>query len=106
MNTPAFSISAASGYQVSLSSLDVKLRRAGTTAPTTYLWRYSTDGTTFTDIGTDITYTGAGNGDVQPTIDLSGIAALQNVTGGTAITFRLYAWGGRVNLRYVLYWTL
>jgi hypothetical protein len=32
-------------------------------------------------------------GDPIPLIDLSGIAALQNVSGGTTITFRLYGWG-------------
>ena len=88
-----FSISAATGYQFSLSTLDVKLRRSGTSAPTTYIWQYSTDGTTFTDIGTDIAYTGAGDGDVQPTINLATIPALQNVMSGTTVTFRLYAWG-------------
>lgn len=32
-------------------------------------------------------------GDAVPTIDLSGISALQNVPGGTEVTFRIYAWG-------------
>lgn len=32
-------------------------------------------------------------GDPVPTIDLSGIAALQNIPGGTEVTFRIYAWG-------------
>jgi hypothetical protein len=32
-------------------------------------------------------------GDAIPTIDLSTIAALQNVYGPTTVTFRLYAWG-------------
>ncbi len=32
-------------------------------------------------------------GDPIPTIDLSGIAALQNIAGGSTVTFRLYGWG-------------
>jgi hypothetical protein len=33
-------------------------------------------------------------GNPMPTIDLSGIAALQGVPSGTTVTFRLYAWSG------------
>lgn len=34
-------------------------------------------------------------GDPVPTIDLSSIAALQNIKGGTEVTFRIYAWGNQ-----------
>jgi hypothetical protein len=88
-----FQISALSGYQVSLSTLDVTLRRSNT-GPNTYIWKYSTDGINFNNIGTPITYTDiAGNGTSQAQINLSTIPALQNVPFGTTITFRLYAWG-------------
>jgi len=87
-------ISAATNYKVSLSTLDSKLRRTST-GPNAYIWRYSTDGTNFTDIGTAVSFTTTGTGgDVQPQIVLSGITALQNVASGTTITLRLYAWGG------------
>jgi hypothetical protein len=53
------------------------------------------DGTTFTDIGSNVSFTGTtAEGDDQPTIDLSSITGLQNVQDNTTITFRLYAWGG------------
>ncbi|NLN27112.1 MAG: hypothetical protein GX161_02755, partial [Firmicutes bacterium] len=31
-------------------------------------------------------------GDPVPTIDLTAISALQNIPGGTDVTFRIYAW--------------
>ncbi|RZK68957.1 MAG: T9SS type B sorting domain-containing protein, partial [Pedobacter sp.] len=80
-------------------SLDAILRRASTTSPGYYRWAYSVNGTTFTEIGTEdifISRTAAdnNNGEVQPSIDLSAIAALQYVPSTTVITLRLYAWGG------------
>jgi trimeric autotransporter adhesin len=87
-------ISPNTNYKVSLSTLDFKLRRSST-GPNVYIWRYSTDGTNFTDIGTPVSFTTTtATGDVQPQILLSGITALQNVLSGTTITLRLYAWGG------------
>lgn len=87
-----FTVSAVSGYQTSLSTLDCRLRRT-TAGPNAYIWRYSTDGSTFTDIGSDISFTSTADGVNQTQIDLSGIGALQNVASGTTITLRLYAWG-------------
>ncbi|MBS1939337.1 MAG: lamin tail domain-containing protein, partial [Bacteroidetes bacterium] len=88
-----FSLGAAAGYQVSLSTLDAKIRRTSS-GPNAYLWRYSLDGTTFNDIGTPVSYTGTeSDGLVQAQINLSGIAGLQAVQSGTTITMRLYAWG-------------
>lgn len=87
------SINAKPGFQVSLATLDARLRRSST-GPNAYVWAYSLNGTTFTEIGTDISFTDVNtNGVVQATIDLSSISALQNVTSSTTITFRLYAWG-------------
>jgi trimeric autotransporter adhesin len=87
-------ITANSGFQASLSTLDFKLRRSGS-GPNAYIWRYSIDGTNFTDIGSSVPFTTTtATGDVQPQINLSAIAALQNVASGTTITLRLYAWGG------------
>ena len=34
-----------------------------------------------------------GNGNPMPPLDLTGIAALQNITAGSAVDFRLYALG-------------
>jgi len=89
-----FVINPKATYTVSLSTLNATLRRTST-APIAYIWKYSLDGTTFTEIGTDsISFTSTADGVPQAQIDLSGIAVLQNVTSATTITFRLYAWGG------------
>lgn len=88
-----FTVSASAGHSVSLSTLDAKFRRSGT-GPNTFAWYYSLDGTTFTQIGSDISFTSTATGGVAQTqINLSGIAALQNVLSGTVITFRLNGWG-------------
>ncbi len=86
-------INASSGYQVSLSTLDARLRRTSS-GPNAYIWSYGPDGTNFIDIGSSVSFTTTGStGDVQTQIDLSGISSLQNVMSGTTITLRLYAWG-------------
>lgn len=88
-----FQVSSTTGYQVSLTTLDAVFRRSST-GPQSFIWRYSTDGTNFFDIGGIFTYTTvAGNGTAQTQIDLTTISALQNVASGTTITFRLYGWG-------------
>lgn len=79
------------GYDYSLTTLNATLRRSGPTAPNTYIWQYSTDGTNFSDIGSEVSFTSTVDGVEQAPIDLSGISALQNAK---TITFRLYAWGG------------
>ncbi len=88
-----FVVNVKSGYKLNLTSLDATIRRTST-APNAYIWKYSTDGSTFTEIGTDISYNSTTEGVSQPQIDLSAILALQNVENITTLTFRLYAWGG------------
>ncbi|MDP5097403.1 MAG: Ig domain-containing protein, partial [Flavobacterium sp.] len=89
-----FSFTPAAGYSVSLSSIDLILRRSSSTAPNFYIWRYSIDGVNFSDIGAEISHSNtSSNGDVQPQIDLTAINELQNLPAGTNIKFRLYAWG-------------
>ncbi len=90
-----FTVSAASGYMVSLSTLDANFRRSGT-GPNTFQYMYSLNGfsTAGANIGSPISYTlTTGNGDAQTQINLSGISALQNVLSGTVITIRLYGYG-------------
>ena len=89
----SFAINPKVDYVVSLSTLDVVLRRSST-GPNAYIWKYSLDGIAFTEIGTDISFTStASSGVAQTQIDLSSIAELQNVPSATTVTFRLYAWG-------------
>jgi hypothetical protein len=88
-----FQISAVAGYKFSLATLDANFRRSST-GPNAFRWRYSTNGTDFFEASGVISYTGTTtNGNAQAQIDLSGIAALQDVPSGTTVTLRLYGWG-------------
>lgn len=89
-------VNAANDYKISLSSIDARVR--GTSGgPQSFRWKYSIDGTNFTEIddadqSVSPTSDGA-DGLWRPTVNLSGIAALQQVPSGTTITLRLYLWG-------------
>jgi uncharacterized membrane protein len=88
-----FQVSAITGYQVSINSLNANFRRS-LNGPNEFIWSYSLDGATFIDIETAFLFTNtADTGAAQAPINLSVIPALQNVVSGTAITFRLYGWG-------------
>jgi len=79
----------------SLKALNFHLRRSST-GPNAYQWQYSFDGfaTSGTDVGAEGSYTGTGtNGAAMPEIDLSSVAALQNIQSGVPVTFRIYFWG-------------
>jgi hypothetical protein len=105
------------GYLVSLATLDFSLRRSAVAAPMNYLVQASLDG--FTTPGVDVAtfnYFGRSSGTapgvvvpgqwmttdtpgqnagnpVTPPIALATIPSLQAITGGSTVTFRLYAWG-------------
>ncbi|WP_297869134.1 YDG domain-containing protein, partial [uncultured Flavobacterium sp.] len=89
-----FSFAPKAGQAVTLRTLDATLRRSGATAPNAYIWRYSLNGSTFNDIGTDVNFSSTADGQVQTQIDLTSIPELQNVPANTTIKFRIYAWGG------------
>jgi trimeric autotransporter adhesin len=88
-------LTAVSGYAVSLSTIDAKYSGTQTfvgSLGVTSQFAYSIDGTNFTLIGSSFILTGT----IPLTmtqIDVSGIAALQNVAAGTTITIRYYASG-------------
>lgn len=93
-----FFVQAKSGYQVSVTALDVIIRVQENSADQ-YRWMYSLDnGGSFTEIGPgDVTLTAANtnnydnNGTAQAQIAISG---LTNIRANTKIIFRIYAWGG------------
>jgi len=90
-----FSVTPASGYQVSFSQIPAYNIRRSSTGPATCIWQYQKGSGAFTDIGSAITNpTDAASGNTKPAISLSDIADLQNVPAGTTVTFRLIAWGG------------
>ncbi len=87
-------LNAATGYQLSLSTIDAKF--AGTSSfcaspGVSNQFAYSLNGTAFTLIGSAQALIGSPATLTQ--IDLSGITALQNVAAGTTITLRYYASG-------------
>ncbi|WP_438481088.1 PEP-CTERM sorting domain-containing protein [Oleiharenicola lentus] len=87
-------ISAANDYTLSLSSISARF--AGTpayaaTPGVSMQFAYSTDGSTFSLIGSPFSVTTTPS--TSPTIDLSSILALQNINAATSITLRFYASG-------------
>ena len=92
-----FTVNASTGYLVSLSTLNINVRRSST-GPDNLEWQYSLNGfsTPGITIGSSFVFTtipSTNNGVAQAPINLSGIPALQNIPSGTMVTFRLYAWG-------------
>jgi len=90
-----FTVKAKANYTSSLTTLNTKVRR-NTTGPKKIQWQYSTNGTTFIDLGTEVDLGTTSDGEVQAPIDLSGIAALQNVVPSVTVTFRLLGWDASV----------
>ena len=95
-NTDYFQITltAQPTFKVSLSTIDARFNGTATYAASPGVssqFAYSLDGTNFTLIGSPTVTIGAPA--VMTQIDVSGIAALQNVTSGTTITLRYYASG-------------
>ena len=95
-NTDYFQLTLSSvpGQQLSLSTIDARFNGTAGYAASPGVqnqFAYSLDGTTFTLIGSPSITIGAPA--TLPTIDLSGVAALQNVAPGTTITLRYYASG-------------
>ncbi len=91
-----FTITANAGYKVSFTDIPAYNIRRSNTGPTTGIWQYQVGAGAFTDIGSPITWGSvtSASGNPQGAIDLSGIAALQNVPAGTTVTFRIVTWSG------------
>ncbi|MFM7589229.1 MAG: hypothetical protein ACKO55_08960, partial [Bacteroidota bacterium] len=86
----------ASGTTVSFTSIPAYNVRRSSSGPATGQWQYSIGAAgTFVNIGNPITWgiVTTGTGNPQSAIDLSTIAALQNLAGGTAVTFRVVNMG-------------
>jgi hypothetical protein len=87
-----FTVQAAAGSTLSLSSIDpFQYRRSGT-GPASGLLQYSTGGS-FVDVTTLNYSSTSSSGASLGAIDLSGIAALQNVAASTPVTFRIANFG-------------
>ena len=89
-----FTLSASTGYTLSLSTLNARFAGTATFRASpggvSAQFAYSLDGSTFTLIGSPFVMTTDG---AMPQISLSGITALQNISASTTVTFRYYASG-------------
>lgn len=91
--TVSFSLSANTGYQVSVSGISKFDYRRSSSGATSGVLQYQVGTGAFTDAATlNYSNTASGGGSLLA-IDLSGIAALQNVPSGTAINFRVVNFG-------------
>jgi 2',3'-cyclic-nucleotide 2'-phosphodiesterase (5'-nucleotidase family) len=90
----SFTVTATVGFTMSFSSVSTLDYRRSTTGPATGRLQYQVGGGGFVDAA-PLAYssTSASGASVGP-IDLSAIAALQNVPPGTTVTFRIVNWGG------------
>ncbi|TZF83797.1 T9SS type A sorting domain-containing protein [Pedobacter sp. BS3] len=89
-----FNVTVKSGYKASLSNIIYKLRLSSAAGAKLYFWKYSLDGTHFNKINDPVDVSAnppTGEGAVQPTVNLSGIPALQDLPAGTTVYLRLYA---------------
>ena len=83
------------GFATSGNTISVPESPYYSTGTFTYFGR-SSGGTTPAPEGFNymtVAVSNQGNGNPMPPLDLAGIAALQNITAGSAVDFRLYAWG-------------
>ena len=89
-----FSAAANSGYTVSYASISEFDYRRSATGPASGVLQYQIGSGAFTDI-TSLSYpvSTSGGASLSP-INLTGIAALQNVGPGTNVTFRIVNYGG------------
>lgn len=90
-----FSITPAAGYKVSLTSIAPYNIRRSNTGPTTGQWEYRVGDSGFVELGDPITWGGTTSaaGNLQEEIDLSDIADLQDLPGGTTVEFRIVNYG-------------
>jgi uncharacterized repeat protein (TIGR01451 family) len=89
-----FSVAANSGYTVSCAAISRFDYRHSSTGPSNGLLQYQIGSGAFADIAALSYPSNSSSGGTLNPIDLSGIAALQNVGAGTNVTFRIVNWGG------------
>jgi DNA/RNA endonuclease G (NUC1) len=88
-----FGIMAANGYAVSFSAVSQFEYRRSSAGPTTGVLQFQLGDGAFTDIASLNYSSSSAAGATNSPIDLSGIAALQNVGANTNVTFRIVNYG-------------
>jgi hypothetical protein len=90
-----FGVKAKPGYTATFSAIPAYNIRRSNTGATTGQWQYQLNSGSFVDIGSPITWgSNSSSGNLQNSIDLSAITALQDVPSSINVTFRLVVWGG------------
>lgn len=84
-----FTVAASAGYKVSISGISRFDYRRSSTGPTSGVLQYQIGGAAFVDAAALSFTSTASAGASVAAINLSGVAALQNVPAGTTITFRV-----------------
>ncbi|WP_461485642.1 sialidase family protein, partial [Pedobacter sp.] len=93
-----FTVKPKTDVVMSLAALEAKIRK-NSNGPLAASWYYSVNGASFKEITKSASVlVGNSAGDVQPTVDLSTIAELQNLDDTKTVTFRLYGWGALTDL--------
>ena len=85
-------LTANAGYLVSFSSVSKLVYRRSSSGPANGVLQYQVGSGIFNDL-TNLAYSSSSSGAAVAALDLSGIAALQNVPAGTKVTFRLVNYG-------------
>lgn len=88
-----FSIAANAGYKVSFTAISQFDYRRSSTGPTSGVLQYQIGVGAFTDLATLSYSSSASSGASLSALDLSGIAALQNLAAGQVVTFRIVNYG-------------
>lgn len=96
-------VTADTGYRVSFSAISRFDYRRSPTGPTDGLLQYQINGGAFNDAAIVAYPVSTSAGASFGTIDLSGIAALQNMGAGTNVTFRIVNYNGAAAGNWYLY---
>ncbi len=87
-------LSAAAGFKVSFSSISRFDYRRSSSGPSSGVMQYQIGSGAFVSFATNAYSSTASGGASLAAIDLTGIAALQNIGPGTNVTFRIVNFGG------------
>ncbi len=89
-----FTVTPNSGFSTSFASISQFNYRRSASGAASGTLQYQVGAGGFVDVATLNYSSTSSTGGTLPAIDLTAVAALQNVPGGTTVTFRIVNWGG------------
>jgi 2',3'-cyclic-nucleotide 2'-phosphodiesterase (5'-nucleotidase family) len=89
-----FTVTPNSGFSTSFSSISQFNYRRSASGAASGTLQYQVGAGGFVDVAALNYSSTSSSGGTLPAIDLTAVAALQNVPGGTTVTFRIVNWGG------------